>query len=57
LNGIIGGSNIRLSFSSGKLMIQSIPQVDFGFITNDAGNIGDPVDERRDFGDLGGRGL
>ena len=56
-NGIIGGSNIRLSFSSGKLMIQSIPQVDFGFITNDAGNIGDPVDERRDFGDLGGRGL
>jgi hypothetical protein len=38
-------------------MIQSIPQVDFGFITNDAGNIGDPVDERRDFGDLGGRGL
>lgn len=57
LNGIIGGSNIRLSFSSGKLMIQSIPQVDFGFITNDAGNINDAVDESRDFGDLGGRGL
>ena len=57
LNGIIGGSNIRLSFSSGKLMIQSIPQVDFGFITNDAGGIDDPVSERRDFGDLGGRGL
>ena len=56
-NGIIGGSNIRLSFSSGKLMIQSIPQVDFGFITNDAGGIDDPVSERRDFGDLGGRGL
>lgn len=55
LNGIIAGSNIRLTYSSGKLMIQAIPQVDFGFITNDAGNINDAVDDRRDFGDLGDR--
>ena len=36
-------------------MIQAIPQVDFGFITNDAGNVNDAVDDRRDFGDLGDR--
>ena len=55
LDGIIAGSNIRLTYSSGKLMIQAIPQVDFGFITNDAGNVNDAVDDRRDFGDLGDR--
>jgi hypothetical protein len=57
LNGIIGGSNIRLSFSSGKLMIQSIPQLDNGFISNDFGGLGDDVQETRDFGDIGGRGV
>ena len=55
LDGIIAGSNIRLTYSSGKLMIQAIPQLDFGFITNDAGSINDSVDDRRDFGDLGDR--
>ena len=55
LDGIIAGSNIRLTYSSGKLMVQAIPQVDFGFITNDAGNVSDAVDDRRDFGDLGDR--
>ena len=55
LDGIIAGSNIRLTYSSGKLMVQAIPQVDFGFITNDAGNVNDAVDDRRDFGDLGDR--
>ena len=55
LDGIIAGSNIRLTYSSGKLMIQAIPQLDFGFITNDAGSVNDAVDDRRDFGDLGDR--
>ena len=57
LNGIIGGSNIRLSFSSDKLMIQAISQLDNGFISNDFGSLGDDVQETRDFGDIGGRGV
>ena len=57
LNGIIGGSNIRLSFSSDKLMIQAISQLDNGFISNDFGSLGDAVQETRDFGDIGGRGV
>jgi hypothetical protein len=57
LNGIIGGSNINLSYSNNKLMILAIPQIDHGFITNDFGGINDNIDDHRDFGDLGGRGV
>tara|TARA_R100000426_G_scaffold61141_1_gene43047 strand:- start:1501 stop:2964 length:1464 start_codon:yes stop_codon:yes gene_type:complete len=57
LNGIIGGSNINLSYSNNKLMILAIPQIDHGFITNDFGGLNDNIDDRRDFGDLGGRGV
>jgi len=57
LNGIIGGSNIRLSYSSDKLMILAVPQIDNGFISNDFGSLTDSVEETRDFGDLSGRNV
>ena len=52
LNGIIAGSNIRLTYSSDKLMIRAIDQVDLGHITNDFGLLGDNIEETRDFGDI-----
>ena len=57
LNGIIGGSNIQLSYSNNKLMILAVPQIDNGFITNDFGSLTDSVEETRDFGDLSGRNV
>lgn len=57
INNIIGGSNIQLSWSNGQLMILAIPQIDYGFITNDHGTLGGDTDEVRDFGDLSGRNI
>ena len=57
LNGIIGGSNIQLSYSNNKLMILAVPQIDNGFITNDFGSLTDSVEETRDFGNLSGRNV
>lgn len=57
LNGIIGGSNIQLSYSNNKLMILAVPQIDNGFISNDFGSLTDSVEETRDFGDISGRNV